>query len=344
MAETTILQNNRLLGVEILRFYMAFMVVATHFGGHLVCPAESVLYIFEGFHVAVFMLLSFMLCGKYFLEPTKALVTKRVVRIVFPLVVWGIIGFLVSLCFYPDLSFETLCWQLCTGHTGVNSPLWFLAVMLWISLLFWIIRLICCNKKPFLIVIVVLAVVCIVLQYTGLNYAMFGGLPYELKYPLGRLIEMIPYASVGVCFSMLLPLIKVCGNKKQTIIFVVATLLVGLCVFLHYFYGDTAVPGFGYNGAYMLVVAFLLTAIACTIPLNFIKNQTFNNIIVWLCSFTMGVFCMHAFVGRVIEQLFVQLGFETNTIVICLAIYVVCYIVSLLIYFIPSKYTKMLVR
>lgn len=343
MAETTIPPNNRLLGVEILRFYMAFMVVATHFGGHLVCPAESVLYIFEGFHVAVFMLLSFLLCGKYFLEPTKELVTKRVVRIVLPLVVWGIVGFLVSLCFYPDLSFETLCWQLFTGHTGVNSPLWFLAVMLWISLLFWVIRLIC-KKKLFLIVIAVLTVVCIVLQYTGLNYAMLGGLPYELKYPLGRIIEMIPYASLGVCCSMLLPLIKEWGNKKQTIIFAVASVLVALCVFLHYLFGEIAVQGFGYNGAYMLVVAFLLVVIACTIPLNFIKNQTFNNIVVWICSFTMGVFCMHAFVGRLLEYLFGIWCFETNTIVICLAIYVVCYVVSLLIYLIPSKYTKMLIR
>jgi len=343
MAETTILQDRRLLGVEILRFYMAFMVVATHFGGHLVCSVESVLYIFEGFHVAVFMLLSFLLCGKYFFEPTKQLVNKRIVRIVLPFVVWGIVGFLVSLCFYPNMPFETLCWQLCTGHTGVNSPLWFLAVMLWISLLFWAIRLVC-DKKIFVITIVVLAVVCIILQYTELNYAMFGNLSYELKYPLGRTIEMMPYASLGVCCSMLLPFINRLENKKQTIIFAIAAGLVAFCVLLHYLFGEITVQGFGYNGAYMLVVAFLLVVIACTIPLNFIKNQTFNNIILWICSFTMGVFCIHAFVGRSLEYLFRIWGFETNTIVICLAIYVVCYLVSLLIYLIPSKYAKMLVR
>lgn len=344
MEAATISQNKRLLGVEILRFYMAFMIVATHFGGNLICPIESVVYIFQGFHVAVFMLLSFLLCGKYFFEPTKELVTKRIIRIVLPLIVWGTIAFFVSLSYYPNLTFETLFYQLIVGHTGVNSPLWFLAVMLWISLLFWLIRIIAHKTKIFVSIIIALSVVCIVFQYTGINYALFGNLPYELKYPLGRMAEMIPYASLGVCCSMLLPSLKTMEPKKQMIIFIIASVFAVLCLSLHYFWGEISIAGFGYNGIYMLLVAFLLVVMACTSPFDLIKNKTFNNVAMKMCSFTMGVFCMHAFIGHLIELIFVQLGFEINTIVICLVIYVVCYVLSLIISLIPSKYTKMLVQ
>ena len=40
--------------------------------------------------------------------------------------------------------------------------------------------------------------VCLVLQYSGVNYSLFSHLPYEVAYPLGRLCELVPYVGIVV--------------------------------------------------------------------------------------------------------------------------------------------------
>ena len=341
MTEETKTQKTRLIGIELLRFYMAFMVVITHFGGNLLSPLEHVLYVFQGFHVTVFMLISFFLCGKYFLDPSKESVKKRILRIILPLFFWGVVSFLVKLCLNNNLSIKDLILQLITGHS-TNLPLWFLSVMLWISCLFWLIRLIF-KKQYFIIIISLLSVFCIVAQYTELNFLMFGNLSYEFKYPLGRTIEMIPYASMGIIGSLILPKINKLSLKNRVIILITTSLIIPACMFLNFKFGNFTSNEFGYGGFYKIIMSVLLVLISIIIPLNDIKNQTFNKTVHWVTSFTMGVFCSHMIFGPLIEKLFMYWGFEINTIVICLVIYVVCYIISFLIYLIPLKHIKSLV-
>ena len=328
-------------GVEILRFYMCFMVVCTHFGGVALTKVTALFYIFQPYHVAVFMLLSFILCGHYFLEPNKELIIKRVLRLLIPFVAWGILSYLFALCFWK-LDISVLGWQLIGGHS-INLSLWFLITALIISLLFWLIRLIP-NNKIFIAIILLLGVISFVLQYTGLNYKMFSGLPYELEYPLGRIFEMIPYASLGVLLSIFVPKIINLNFKSQLIIFASAVLgLVVYCV-LNYFVDFYDPNGFDYPGIPMVFVAFLLVATAFTNPINFVSNEKVLNAIKWATSFTMGVFCMHVIFGRFIEYIFVSFNWPIHNVLVALTTYLVCYLVGFCINLIPCKYTKMLVN
>ena len=328
-------------GVEILRFYMCFMVVCTHFGGQALSKVTSAFYIFQSYHVAVFALLSFILCGHYFLEPNKELITKRILRILIPFVVWGILSYSLALVFWK-LNISVLGWQLLGGHS-INTALWFLITALIISCLFWLIRLIP-SKKVFIAIILLLGIASFVFQYTGLNYKMFSGLRYELEYPLGRIFEMIPYASLGILLSIFVPKIVNQNFKLQLIIFASAVLgLVVYCV-LNYFVNFHDPIGFDYQGIPMVFAAFLLVTTAFTNPINSLSNEKVLTVIKWITSFTMGVFCMHVIFGRFIEYIFVSFNWPIHNVLVALTTYVVCYFVGFCINLIPCKYTKMLVN
>ena len=328
-------------GVEILRFYMCFMVVCSHLGGKALFELGGMFYIFQAYHVPVFMLLSFILCGHYFLEPTGEKILKRILRILIPFFVWGVLGYLLCLILWP-LTFDVFGWQLIGGYP-INTPLWYLASTLWISLIFWLIRKLT-NKKIFIVIIIVLSVASIVLQYTGLNYQIFGSIRYELKDPLGTTVEMIPYASLGVILSMFVPFITKQKFKVQLLICGIAALsLVALLTF-KYIFKIGKPQSFNYSGILSIFMAFFLVVTAFTNPINFVRNKVVLGIIKWTTSFTMGVFCMHVVIGRFIQWAFLSLNWPVKNVIFALTTYIVCYLISLLIYLIPNKYIRMTVN
>lgn len=42
-----------------------------------------------------------------------------------------------------------------------------------------------------------IAMIALILQYSGANWSLFGDMRFELKYPLGRMVEMLPLAICG---------------------------------------------------------------------------------------------------------------------------------------------------
>ena len=48
-------KNQSIIGVQLLRFYMAFLVVSTHLGGKLLLKWAGIFYVFQPFHVPVIM-------------------------------------------------------------------------------------------------------------------------------------------------------------------------------------------------------------------------------------------------------------------------------------------------
>ena len=337
-------EHPQIVGVQILRFYMAFMVVAAHLGGAALFKLGGLFYLFQAFHVPVFMLLSFLLCGRYFLSPTKDLIIKRVLRILIPFALWSVLSYFLSLILWNNLSPITLVNQLLTGYP-LNNPLWYLVVTFWICILFWITRLITGkNKSAFIIVISVLSVICIVLQYTGLYYRLFNGLDYNVKFTIGRFFEMIPYAAIGIIGSMVLPYLTKLDKKFHLIIFVSAFVLMTTIAILR----DNVISyrplGFDFLGVSLIVVAILLVLTAFTNPINWITNKVFKNIIKWITSFTLGVFCMHVVIGRYVEWVFVRFSLTTYNIWMVLVTYIVCYLISFLIWLIPNKFVRQIVN
>ena len=330
-----------IVGVVILRLYMCFLVVNTHLGGTTLFEAEGLLYVFQAYHVPVFMLLSFVLCAKYFLEPTKEGIVKRILRCLIPFVVWGIISFLLELVFYK-MDITALLWQLFTG-LPVNVSMWYLIILFWISILFWTIRLLT-NRKVFLIIISALAVISIISQYTGLNMLIFMDAPYNIQKSFGRVAEMLPLASIGILLSLAIPYLSKLKRRFHVMIFLGSGVLLVLLLLLKWLFPSfDKFPGQDYNGLLLIVMSILLVATAYTNPLNFINNEKFINITKWVGKYTMGIFCIHIVLGLYLQWLFGYWGWPTGTILIVVVAYLLSYLLSFLISLIPNKYVRMLV-
>ena len=329
-------------GVAILRFYLAFMVVCFHFGGKAIIPVGWLFYFFQAFHVSSFIFLSFVLCGNYFFNPTKEGILKRIIRIIFPLVFWGTIAWLLYIPLFGVIIPSTvpnilLFFVLC------NNSLWFLLILLVISILLWLLRLIP-SKKVFIGILIGLFVLSILLQYLGWNYELFSNSPPIIKLSFGRLFEMLPYACGGLLFSLFLPKLLDYSKKNKIIIFIISLLLLIIIQVIYLQIGFYNPDGYGYQGLYLLLGGLLLVLSSFVNPINFVKNAKALSIIKVITSFTLGIFCIHSIVGLYIELAWVQWGFEAHNFLVSLLIYLVSYVVCFLIYLIPCKYTKLLVE
>ena len=329
------------VGVAILRFFMCFMIVSTHYGGQALFKLGGMFYVFQEFHVPVFMLMSFLLCGHYFLEPSGIKCKNRILRMVIPFAFWGIVSYLLSLIMWPNLPLYLLGWQLLTV-SHINVSLWFLSMMIWISGLFWLIRYLS-NKKVFLIVVSIFSIICLVLQYTGLNVWLFNQTIFEIRVSVGRIVEMIPYATAGVWLSLTIPHLYKVNFKIKIIIFVSTLAVMGAALIIRNQFISYRTPGDDYAGLFKLSMAALLVLTAYTNPLNAINSSDFKATIKWITAFTMGVFCMHDVIGRFVEWGFGALGWPIKNVLAVLAIYAICYLISFLINLIPNKYVKQLV-
>lgn len=329
------------IGIQILRVYMCFLVISTHINSSPLFHLGGLFYTFQAYHVPVFMLLSFVLCGKYFLDPSKEGIVKRTLRLLIPFVVWGIVSFLFELILYR-MDITTLLWQLSTG-LPVNVSLWYLIILFWISIVFWTIRMIS-NKKVFLIIITALAVFCIVSQYTGLNLLIFSNAHYNIQKSFGRMAEMIPLSVVGIWISLLVPYINKLEKKHHVIIFVSSLVVLSLLTFLKWKFDIDHFRGQDYNGLLLIGVSLLLVLTAFTNPLNFIKNEKFCCVIKWMSKYTMGIFCIHIVLGLFLEWGMGYISGPTHNFFFALILYALSYLVSFFISLIPNKYTKMLVE
>ncbi len=321
---------------DLLRIILAFEVIMCHFW---VKPNNSTvpqtIDFFRSCAAPTFFLLSFFLNSRKIYKGES--INRRVLRIIIPFLFWGIIGWMavsfINILAGKRLDFSSLIWQICTGHgEGANPPLWFLAVLLWTTLLYSIVYKVFGKKKGDIIA-VGLMLVAIFLQYTELNYKAFQMLPYGAKYPLGRIAEMIPYASIGIILGEYKGIIL-----KRSSVIVLACVVLGVITIL---LPDFLKNEFGYSGAKKLLFSIMLFLIFHVIGENDF-NKGAKNCISLLSRFSLGVYCCHYLVGNVIRTLIEKVG--VNSILVCFVVLLLSLFISFIISKIPIKNIRYLVE
>lgn len=210
-------------GWELLRCLMCFLVICCHFldapEGNLLEKGATAL---RGYAVPTFMLLSFVLAQKTLVSQDRGKIAKRLGRLLLPLIGWAVIYWIVYSFAdrlrgeEPPVGLRDLLFQMLTGHSGrLNSAMWYQAVLLWLTVLFVVVVRRC--GKYYRKVLGLLALFGMFLQYSGINRC-FECLPYELKYPLGRLAEMLPLAVIGFLLSDSSFFASVRANRRATIV------------------------------------------------------------------------------------------------------------------------------
>lgn len=236
------------------------------------------------------------------------------------------------------MPFTQVFWQFHTGHTFI-SPLWFLfaqiVFVLCFALLFYITK-----PKASNIVLVVLAFFALALQYSGINYKLFGHLPWALKWPFGRLAETLPYCVIGFFMGKFNFYQKL--QKKRYWVLVI-------CIFAFIFTRNLNIPigeNFHYAGIVPIIRSFLFLTIFYFLPFDVVckKFPKAPKIFSVITRYTLGIYCMHIIAGQYTEILFKHFDFSCTPLVKGLIIYFECYIFCFIVDIMPFKLCRSLVR
>ena len=311
------------------------------------------IYFFDAVHrlmevaVPVFLIMSFFLTTEIFTCKDNKKIKKRLIRLVIPFYSWGIlyyigysfIDLILGCKINPDLSFKSLLWQITLGHSReLCPPLWYFLDSIIISIAIWIIFKIFDKYKWHLMIF--LFVISLGMQYSGINYRIFGRFQYEICYPLGRLAEVFPYACIGMILSASGCLKKLKSFKLYTIMICILSLLVVA-------YGNLFTrpeKGFAYGGTYMIIYATLVFVLFYMIPVDKLPILIKKGLrTVSKCS--LGIYCIHLGVGYCWNNIFCDsFGWKQDIFVECVAIYVISLLFAWFIAKIPFKFSKYIVE
>lgn len=347
MKQENRVKNNN-IGISLLKIIMSFCVVLIHYWSdtnhsRILIPFEKI----KGYAVPVFMFLSFYLTQKSFLNRDPDYIKKRLFRLLWPQLGWTVIYFsvysiinLITLEVNSNTNFHIYdyIWQLFTGHSSeINAAMWYQMVIVIISVAFiYLFKF--ASIKTGLMVINILMIISFYFQYSEINYVFFRDLRFELKYPLGRLCEMIPYAALGLTVSYF-NILEKCERLKLLV-------LICLFVFTGFFmeYEWRFLPGgFGYQGIQRLCIAFGIVSIIALLPLEKIPVWV-KRVVQSLSRYTLGIYCMHNMIGRFLKSFFENNGLESGTFLMCVFIWIICYIIAFVVSTIPIKLCRQLVE
>ena len=209
------MDENYNYGIAFAKAFLSFCVVCCHYwqSDNLGYYPVSVMYRMREAAVPIFIIMSFFLSEKIFVDKKVHKMKERVWRLLFPYISWAILYYLgyraidvllkcsgVSHGLSIQYTYKDLLWQIIFGSDRYLCPqLWYLFDLIILTVVFRGIFLLC-DKHAWHFIIV-LGIVALGIQYSGINYRLFGGYEYELRYSTGRLAEVFPLACIGLLLA-----------------------------------------------------------------------------------------------------------------------------------------------
>ncbi len=280
---------NRNLIFDLLKIILTFLVVNIHI--RVISHGRiNILESYGYYAVPLFVVISFFLMNKYFsqIKLSFSITFSRIRRLAFPLIFWSGIGFILK----PELiNLKNVFLQLFTGKV-VNTPLYYLNVLIVLTLIFWLITYLPLKlRTPLHILIIITA---FFLEYRGLNTHYFNLTIIEIRKSYGQIVELIKYASLGILFSTLMK-----QSKKRVVLFTIAALtLLLLCLF------NYPQPwGYNYSGLKLFLGTVLVFSSSLLIgKVNF--SEKINKTIHVLGLYSFGVYLCHIIFFEALLQIF----------------------------------------
>lgn len=295
------------VGLNMFRILLTFGVVLDHFWWTATpeqyTGVNKALWQLRTLAVPAFMTMTFFFTANRFRTGDVPWLKKRFVRLYEPFVFWAVVYWLVRLavsrfdCWYA-VSFTDLLWQLALGSSEhLCMQFWFHGDLIILTALFFgAFRLISSAKANFYLAFGAIAL-GFTLQYTPLNDAMFGWMPFGARYPLGRLACMLPYAGAGFLLAAAKKGIDGISSGMK-----VAVALFGLWLALFVTYCDvcpkpSSIPG--YAGLSMNLIAWGLLFVFYFLPFGRLP-EVFAKAVLGISKYCMGVYCIHLLLGQLV--------------------------------------------
>ena len=349
------------IGLNLLRILLTLGVVMDHFwwlpDPENLLGADIVLWQLRTLAVPAFMTMTFFFTAKRFIGGDVAWLKRRYLRLYEPFVFWAVVCFSVTLCvsrFDPAYSAspKDLLWQLAFGHSEHLSltQFWFHTDLLLLTgIVYAVFRLVKHQKAHVYIALAAIAVGYSVQYSASAMEAMFGGMPFEAKYPLGRVFSMLPYVGVGLLLASVKDRLDAASSGMRVAIAATGTWLVGWVVYCPVAPRPPSVVG--YEGVNMSLIAWGVMALFYFIPFDRLP-AVFSKTVLFLSKYCMGVYCIHHLMGKILfDHVFHLARTETPFGAITVApgwfwlflwglSYLVCYLISL----VPSGFAKRIVE
>ena len=312
MIKKNILQKSRNPIFDLLRVVLTVFVINVHI--RIITSIKSnILEPFTWYTVPLFIILSFFFLSN---KPIK----ERLKRLFIPYIFWSIIGFLV----HPNLLYsKNIFLQLLAGDV-VNTPLYYLTLLILFTAINWLIDHLSSNKRIFVYSLIM--VITLMLEYSNINYSFFSPMNEVIKKSYGRFVELIKYVPVGLLFCYL-------RKKVKNIYFVLNSIL-----FFIFFLISFNIPqplDFHYSGLKILTGSIAIFSLI--LGLSDLKfDNKINNFINLLGKYSFGVYLLHYLLLETILNVFPSLKYFINfnqyLFLFCYAVfcYLFCYIFDLI--------------
>ena len=178
------------------------------------------------------------------------------------------------------------------------------------------------------------------LQYTPLNDAMFGWMPFGAKYPLGRLAAMLPYAGAGFLLAAAKGGLDAASRGVRIAAALFGLWLAAFAVYCNVCPKPPSVPGYcglGYN-----LTAWGMLFVFYYLPFDRLP-EVFSKAVLGISKYCMGVYCFHLLFGQLMFDFVFRCAKTTTsygemrlfTITQCLIVWVLSYVCCWLIAKIP---------
>lgn len=282
------------LGIALIKVFACLGVISLHFGGKAYGRRLA---------VPAFMFVAVYLSAKTIMSGDGERLRKRLWRLFVPYATWGIIGYAYRALAYGLCNPMDLVEQLLTGYPTCGH-------MYYVNLLFWFTILLFLMEKLFrrwsAALCLSLTILSFVMQYTGWNYALFGGIEAGVRHTLGRFFEFLPLAACGLMLAKVDREGTVPSKRKCQ----VALALFGISAILMACGVPGYPPGFAYGG----FAPFLMCLSLCVLLITWGNGHSdgqgrWSRALVFLSMLTPGVYYCHMIVGETVQHV---LGWENS--------------------------------
>ena len=315
-------------GFAILKFILAFLVVSSHQFKSYSTKNKIILNITKRrlFHVPCFFIMSFyFMCTTLFsLNPKRIFI--RIIRLLIPYIGWPLITFeinrILNKLFKTKLcdNIDILKLQLLVG-SGFMDQFWYMWDLISCTILFVIIIFI--FRKNSLFVFHIIFFLCYSSQYSGYFYNKYNKRERHIKYTIGRMNEMIPYAVIGLTLSYY-NIINILQNIKiKAFIF---------SILIYNFIDDYAVfmltNGFGFSGIYLSAKSICVIFIFSLFPSDKINNKYLKKFLIIITKYSGGIYYLHIAIMSYFENLIDE--FKKHSLFAVVINYLICYFICFL--------------
>ena len=297
------------IGLNLLRILLTLGVVMDHFWwspdpGNL-RGVDIALWQLRTLAVPAFMTMTFFFTAKRFVVGDPVWLKKRYLRLYEPFLFWAIVCFFVTLCvsrFDPaySASVKDFLWQVALGHSAHLSltQFWFHTDLLILTAVFFLsFRLVRTPRATVYFALAAIAVGYSVQYSQAAMTALFDGMPFEARYPLGCVFSMLPYAGVGLLLASVKDRLDAASSGIRW-----AVALMGLWLVVWVVYAPVAprpASVVGYEGVNMSLIAWGMMAVFYYIPFDRLPSIC-SKTVLFLSKYCMGVYCIHHLMGKVL--------------------------------------------